>query len=375
MAGAHAYLSNRMTSMVPTLISAYAPGRVEVLGNHTDYNEGLVLAAAIDRGLTVSGTARADGVIAFSSASLGLRVEVPLLEVKRLSGDAAWANYALGVVREFLDAGIALSGFDAEISGELPAGCGLSSSAAFEVATAFFLLKLHGIEMPRVEIARLYRRAENNFVGVPSGLLDQATSVFGRAAHVVALDCRSEEIRTLPFPENLRLVIAESGVKHSLVAGEYRARREQCRAAAAALGVSALRDATSAQLAAAKLEPILQRRAAHVIGEIERVARAAELLGVADGAGFGVLMNESHESSRTLFENSTPELDMLTELARSLPGVLGSRLTGGGFGGGTVTLVSAIHADAVAHELPRLYADRSGLRGQAFVCRIADGAG
>lgn len=356
------------------IISAHAPGRVELLGNHTDYNEGVVLAAAIDRGLTVRGTARSDGIISLRSAALAQQIEASLDDLLPLSGDKAWANYALGVVRELVAAGLPLTGFDAEVSGDLPPGCGLSSSAAFEVATACFLLKLHAVEMPRLEVARLCRHAENQFIGVPSGLLDQATSVFGRAAHVVYLDCRSEEIRTLPFPAELALVIADSGVKHSMVAGEYRERREECEAAAKSLGVQALRDVTSAQLDSATLDPLPRRRAAHVVGENERVWRAAEFLANADGYSFGELMNASHESSRVNFENSTPELDLLVEIARSLPGVLGSRLTGGGFGGGTVTLVEASRAEAAARELARIYTERSGPRGQAFVCRLADGA-
>ncbi|MDB6005086.1 MAG: galK [Prosthecobacter sp.] len=360
--------------MSAPLLSAYAPGRVELLGNHTDYNEGVVLAAAIDRGLTVRGTLRGDGMITLRSATFGQDVTSSITELQPLQGDGAWANYALGVARELLAKGVKLSGFDAEVSGDVPVGNGLSSSAAFEVATAFFLLKLHALEMPRLEIAKLCRRAENNFVGVPSGLLDQATSVFGQASQVVHLDCRSEAVRTVPFPATLALVLAVSGVKHSLVAGEYGARREQCQAAAEALGLRALRDVTSAQLDAAQLDPLLRRRAAHIVGENERVTRAVDLLAAGDGAGFGSLMNASHESSRLCFENSTAELDQLVEIARSLPGVLGSRLTGGGFGGGTVTLVEAGQAEAVARALAQRYTAQSGHPGQTFVCRIAGGA-
>lgn len=360
--------------MSASFCSAYAPGRVELLGNHTDYNEGVVLAAAIDRGLTVRGTQRDDGVITLRSATLGQDVVSNVADLQPLEGEGAWANYALGVAHELAAVGINLSGFDAEVSGDVPVGNGLSSSAAFEVATAFFLLKLHGVEMPRLEIARLCRRAENSFVGVPSGLLDQATSVFGKASHLVHLDCRSDAVRTLPFPATLALVLAVSGVKHSLVAGEYRARREQCHAAAEALGVRALRDVTSAQLDSAQLEPLLRRRAAHIVGENERVARAVDLLARGDGAGFGSLMNDSHDSSRVQFENSTAELDLLVEIARSLPGVLGSRLTGGGFGGGTVTLVESGQAQAVAAALAQQYMAQSGHPGQTFICQIAGGA-
>ncbi|MHA3770812.1 galactokinase [Verrucomicrobiota bacterium sgz303538] len=353
---------------------AYAPGRVELLGNHTDYNEGVVLAAAIDRGLTVSGSSRDDGSIILTSRHFGRTVEVEIPQLQPQI-EEAWANYSLGVFQEFVAAGLPVNGFHAEIHGDLPIGAGLSSSAAIEVATAYFLLKLYGIEMPKLEIAKLCQRAENYFVGVRSGMLDQATSVFGRAGHAVYLDCRSDEIRMIPFPAEVALVLAESGVKHSLIHGTYNERREQCHAAAQALGVHALRDVASEQLQQkGGMAPLLRRRAMHVVGENERVWRAAQLLESGDVASFGKLMNESHESSRTNFENSTPELDTLVEIARSLPGVLGARLTGGGFGGSIVALVQADRANEIAEHLGRGYSERSGHPPQAFVCRIADGA-
>lgn len=353
---------------------AYAPGRVELLGNHTDYNDGVVLAAAIDRGMSVSGSSRDDGRIIVTSAYLGRHVEVELPQLQPQI-EEAWANYALGVFQEFVAEGLPVNGFDAIVEGDLPLGGGLSSSAAFEVATAYFLLKLYGLEMPKLKVAKLCQRAENYFVGVRSGLLDQVTSVFGRANHAVYLDCRSEEIRTIPFPPGVALVIAESGVKHSLIHGAYNERREQCHAAAQALGVPALRDVSSEQLSShGDLDPLIRRRAAHVVGENERVWRAARLLESGDVAGFGVLMNESHESSRTNFENSTPELDMLVEIARTLPGVLGARLTGGGFGGSIIALAQVEHAAEIVQELGRIYSGRSGHSPRAFVCRISDGA-
>jgi galactokinase len=352
-----------------TSASGYAPGRVELLGNHTDYNQGVVLGAAIDGGLTVSGTRRGDDVIQLSSRLIDEPVTASLSDLQpRTKG--RWANYALGVVAQFRALGHQMSGFAAEVSGDLPAGAGLSSSAALEVATAGFLMALHDLRLDPLEVARLCRRAENDFVGVQSGLLDQATSVFGRADHVVFLDCRSEEISTIPFPAGLVLVIAQSRGKHDLLESLYNRRREECAAAARALGVASLREVTRSQLEGAEpnLDPILWRRAAHIVGENERVWRAVEILkSRGSPSEFGALMNASHESSRTNFENSTADLDRLVELARSRPGVFGSRLTGGGFGGGTVTLVEAGHAtDLVAHL--RLHA------AAVSICRAADGA-
>ena len=290
--------------------------------------------------------------------------------------DERWANYPLGVVQQFLNEGYELSGFDAEVSGDVPIGAGLSSSAAFEVATAGLIMKLHEIRMEPLAVAKLCQRAENEFVGVQSGLLDQATSMFGRSDHLVYLDCQSEEVRTIPFPAGFALVIAESGVKHNLLRSLYNTRREECAAAAEALGAESLRDVTPdhLELARGSLDPVLYRRAAHIVGENDRVWRAVNALEKADVNEVGALMNASHESSRTNFENSTPELDQLVTIARSLPGVLGSRLTGGGFGGGTATLVHAAEAEQVVEDLSARYAEATGKLPPVFVCRIADGA-
>jgi galactokinase len=207
-------------------------------------------------------------------------------------------------------------------------------------------------------------------------LLDQVTSVFGRADHLVYLDCQTEEIRTVAFPTEFALVIADSGVKHSLLQSHYNTRRQECAAAAQALGVATLREVTPEKLehARASLDPVLYRRAAHIVGENDRVWRAIEALQSGAAGALGALMNASHESSRTNFENSTPELDLITSIAREVPGVLGSRLTGGGFGGGTVTLVPADRAEEIAQQISARYAEKSGRAAAAFVCRIADGA-
>jgi len=355
--------------------SAYAPGRVELLGNHTDYNQGVVLAAAIDRGLTVAGSSRDDNIISLRASGPNARLEIKIDEL-RPQTEQRWANYPLGVVQQFLRAGHLIRGFEAEVTGDVPAGAGLSSSAAFEVATAGFLMKLHGFRIDPLEVAKLCQRAENDFVGVKSGLLDQATSVFGRADHLVYLDFKTEATTTVPFPPNFALVIADSGKKHNLLQSKYNTRREECAAAARELGVAMLRDVTPEHLATARasLDDVLYRRAAHIVGENSRVWQAVEALRTGDAATIGALMFESHESSRTNFENSTPELNTLVDVARSIPGVLGSRLTGGGFGGGTVTLVHGAQAQTVAEQMRSAPANRSGNAAAPFVCRIADGA-
>jgi galactokinase len=351
---------------------AYAPGRVELLGNHTDYNEGVVLGAAIDRGLSMTGQDREEDLITINSVSMG-RAEVHCSEL-RAQTNQPWVNYALGVVHELKSLGIPVAGFSADLDGNLPAGFGLSSSAAFEVATALLLLKLHERELPPLEIAKACQRAERAFVGVQSGLLDQVTSIFGRGDHAVFFDARTEEIRTIPFPRNLALIVAETTCKRQLSDGLYNKRVKETRAAADMLGVRALRDVSSERLMKSGLPSLVSRRAAHIIGENERVWCALDLLASGDGAGFGALMNESHESSRNNFDNSSPELDLLVNIARGMPGVLGARLTGAGFGGATITLCEEKGANVVAQELAREYVARSELHARTFVCKIGDGA-
>lgn len=356
-----------------SLISAYAPGRVELLGNHTDYNEGVVLGAAIDRGLAVSGTRREGAVIALSSHMMGA-VEVDARNLHPLETNR-WANYILGVASELAALGLAVEGFTAQISGDLPARSGLSSSAALELATALFLLKLADKKLPPLEIAKACQRAEHRFAGVKSGLLDQVTSLFGKADHAVFFDARTEQVRTVPFPEGLALVIADSGKKRELTSGAYNERRAETHAAAQTLGLRALRDITSEQLQMQTGIPeLLRRRATHVVGENARVWRALDRLEAGDGVGFGALLNESHDSSRRNFENSTPELDRLAAIAQQLPGVLGARLTGAGFGGATITLCEAAAADSVAADLAQRYAGETGITPSVFVSKIADGA-
>jgi galactokinase len=347
---------------------------VELLGNHTDYNRGLVLGAAIDRGLSVCGEGRADNRILLNSKSINRAAAFLLGDLQPQIHDS-WSNYMLGVVSELLARGLPINGFSAEIDGNLPAGHGLSSSAALEVASALFLLKLFRLELPRMEIARLCQRAEQSFTGVQSGLLDQVTSLFGEADHAVFFDADTDEVSTVPFPPGLALVVSESGSPRQLAKSYYNERRAQTRAAADFLGLRALRDISFEDLQKRlDLNPILRRRALHVVGETERVRKAIEFLRRGDGAAFGALMYESHESSRTNFENSTPELDLLVKLARELRGVLGARLTGAGFGGATITLCDRTYAEEVATSLADAYERITSFRPITFVCRIAAGA-
>jgi galactokinase len=357
-------------------IIAHAPGRVELLGNHTDYNEGLVLSAAIDRGITVRGGLRTDARVKLTDRGLEQCVDVPLAGFEKREGDESWANYPLGVVRIFEDRGYEMGAFEMDIVSDLPIGAGLSSSAAFEVATATFLKKAFHWQIEPLQLARLCRQVENEFVGVNCGLLDQVSSVFGKRNSAIFLDCRAETVETVPFPDGVALLITHSGVKHALVGGEYNERREQCFSAAKKLGVVALRDVTSTALEEAReqLTNLEYRRAAHVVGETERVSQGIEFLRTANVRGFGELMFASHESSRTNFENSTEELDILVRIAREEEGVYGSRLTGGGFGGATVSLIPAAESERIAKNLATKYQRQTGIECKTYLCEIDDGA-
>ena len=353
--------------------SAFAPGRVELLGNHTDYNEGLVLGAAIDRGLTVTGSARSDNRIRLSSDLMG-QFEIALSDIGRQKA-AGWANYALGVTRELIERGIRIRGFEARIGGNLSSRSGLSSSAALEVATALFLLKLHEQNLEPMQLARLCQQAEHRFAGVQSGLLDQVMSIFGKVNHLIFFDTRTEQVELISFPADLALIIAHSGKQRELSSGDYNLRREQTSAAAKAFGVSALRDVSLAQLdERTNLDPLVRRRARHVVGENDRVQRAITLVAKGDAARFGQLLNESHQSSRDNFENSTPELDLLVQLAQNTSGVLGARLTGAGFGGAVVALCERADAHTAARQLHGAYLNETGIDSDPFVCQIGAGA-
>lgn len=351
--------------------SSFAPGRVELLGNHTDYNGGVVLSAAINMGISASGKRRDDGQIVLSSEGVEGSVSVP---AGHFAPSGEWSDYPLGVVKMLQGAGYPITGFEAEFSSTLPLGAGLSSSAAIEVCTAVLLMRLFDFQIGRLELAKLCRKAENEFVGVSCGLLDQVSSIFGKKNHAIFLDCRAETVENVAFPSGVALLVVNSGVKHALTGGEYNERRDQCFEAARILGVPALRDATSAQLAAADMPELVKRRAAHITGENERVFEAVADLRQGNAKLFGELMTASHGSSMNNFENSTPELDALVEIANAQPGVLGARLTGGGFGGAIVALVEKDRIGAIAGAVEAEYERRTGHKGTAYQCEIGDGA-
>ncbi len=329
-------------------VCSYAPGRLEFIGNHVDYNGGLVIGAAIDRGVQVAASRRMDHRIRVFSPTYGAAVEVDLAGLTPLSGAAAWANYPLGVAWALQKNGCSFpAGFDLAMAGDLPAGAGLSSSAALELAAAVALRELFGLPIELLALARWCRQAENEFVGMPCGILDQGVSAFGQADHLVLLDCRAETFTPLPLPKTARFWIFNTGTKHALLDSLYAARRRECEDALKVLQqfhpqARFLADLTSAEVERqrASLTPNQLARARHVTQEIERVRQAAAALEKGDLAAVGKLLVASHQSSRELFVNSCPELDFLVDRLVTLPGVYGARLTGGGFGGAVMALTN-----------------------------------
>lgn len=329
-------------------IVARAPGRIEFIGNHTDYNGGSVLGATIDRAVHVALAAREDDAVHLVSTSMGDEVAVTFEGLAPLTRSVAWANYPLGVLKVMLDEGIAVRrGFNLLVESDLPVGAGMSSSAALEVATAYGILALNRVSISRKRLVTLCRRAENEFVGVPCGILDQGVSAFGSAGGLVHIDCWSHHFSTLSLPASCRFWVFESGQKHALIDSKYAERHGECQEAfrilkrvqpdatcLARFPSSFIREMRS------ELGETRYRRALHVTEENRRVAATVEALRKGDLETVGQLLVESHESSRTLFENSCSELDALVELLSREPEVYGARLSGGGFGGAVMALTS-----------------------------------
>jgi galactokinase len=362
-----------------------APGRVNLLGEHTDYSGGFCMPAALSFNTLIAATPRTDGVLRLHSVDFQESVEVRLdgLEAWRTGkGHKHWSAYVAGVAWSLLERGIPVSGAELSLQGNVPPGSGLSSSASVEVATATALLGLAGVAMAKAEVALACQRAENAYVGAPCGIMDQFISANGVSGNALAIDTRALTAEVAPIPAELRLVVCNSMVRHSVGGGEYGQRRREVEEAAAAIAaihpeVKQLRDASLAWLEEARggMSDEAFRRGRHVISDSQRVVEGVAALRAGQVARFGELMNEAHVSFRDDFEASCAECDLLAKLAQALPGCLGSRLTGGGFGGCTVSLVEAGAASDFARTLKAEYQKATGVTAQVFVCEIADGAG
>ncbi len=359
-------------------VIARAPGRIEFIGNHTDYNGGTVLGAAIDRGIWVAARAVEGNKAAFVSGHTSALVEVELGDaLAKQTGDRAWVNYQLGVWAKMPDFGLKRpAAFQFADVSDLPPGAGLSSSAAIELATGLALTALAGEAPERVTFVKLGRKAENEFVGVPCGILDQGVSGFGQRDHLVFIDCRGPSFATVPLPADAHFWVFNTHTKHALVDGLYAARHRECMEAAKGLGVQLLVEATPALLEAKKpaLTETSYKRAKHVIDEIGRVAAVQSALGRGDLAAVGALLTASHRSSQTLFENSTAELDFLVDQLSVAKHVHGARLTGGGFGGAVMAMTSGAFASADAERIAAAYAARFGTKPDILHLKTGPGA-
>ena len=345
-----------------------APGRVNLIGDHTDYNGGFVLPMAIQLECVVVARSREHGRVHVTSREAADAVDVAAdgsNEPREVA--PTWGRYVAGVVRTLAARGRAPIGIEAAVHSTVPVGSGLSSSAALEVSLALALAEAGGLALSPLEFASACQEAEHIATGVPCGIMDQLTSVAGRSGHALLIDCRSNEIEPVPLPEEVGIVVVDSGVQRSLDATAYAERREACEATAKRLGVASLRDATAAQVAD---EP----RARHVVSENVRVLAAAAALRAGDLPALGRQISRSHESLRDDFEVSTPELDALTGILERA-GAFGARLTGAGFGGCVVAVTTAAEAERIAGEAVDRYDAELGLHATATICTAAPGAG
>jgi len=354
---------------------ARAPGRVNLIGEHTDYNDGFVLPMAIERAVWIAFEPTGNEQVEIHSQALGNR---STFQTSSFAKDGStWIEYVKGVADALREAGVPLKGWRGVVASDVPVGSGLSSSAAIELAVATVFTHLAGVTLPASRLARIGQQAENRWVGVNCGIMDQLASAAGRDGHALLIDCRTLDLRTVPLGANCRVVVMDTGTRRQLQHSAYNNRREACESAARHFGRPALRDVRSEELAAARetLGGEVFRRCRHVVTENERTARAANLLEVGKTAEFGRLMDESHESLRTDFEVSSGALDLMVGIARKQPGCLGARMTGAGFGGCAVALVENPHAEAFISNVTQEYDRSSGHSAALFATRATDGAG
>jgi galactokinase len=368
-----------LESFGPPAVLYRAPGRVNLIGEHTDYNDGFVLPAAIGFSCWAAASPRDDDKLVVYSQTYNEQAEASL-EGNQLRRAGKWSDYPFGIARILQTSGFPLGGANLAVAGDIPLGAGLSSSAAFEIAIACCLLDLSGHKIDRTKLAQLAQRAENEFVGARCGIMDQFICCHGRAGHALLLDCRTLDHRQVPFPEEMRLVVCNTMVTHEHGTGEYNVRRRECeegvrRLAAVLPGIRALRDVSLHDLEkhASLLPDVIYNRCRHVITENERVEGAAAALDRGDSDLLRKLMAESHRSLRHDYEVSCRELDLMVELAERRDGVCGSRMTGGGFGGCTVNVVRRANAEAFARGIAEDYQAATGRRPEIYICDTAQG--
>ncbi len=360
---------------------AQAPGRIEFIGNHTDYNGGYVMGVAIDKVIMAAVSKRDDRKICFASIKTGAQVCVDMDSIKPFEREFIWATYPLGVFKYLLEAGMkADCGFNFTDMSTLPLGAGLSSSAAIEMSTAFALSNLYGFKADLKSLVKVAKAAENKFVGMPCGILDQGVSGFGKKDGIVYIDCLTEEFSNFPLPHECKFWLFNSTKKHALVDGLYADRHAECMKAAEILSEGGekrlLRAFTIEDLdaAKAKMTDVVYKRAKHIIEENARVLEAKEALLAGDIKKVGELLFASHNSSRTLFENSVEELDFLVDTLKGFSNVFGARLSGGGFGGAVMSLTDSSFSEADAEKVAAAYEKHFGARPLVFTCSAGDGA-
>jgi galactokinase len=365
--------------MPPAFLST-APGRVNLIGEHTDYNNGYVFPVAINRLTIVAASPRKDRNLVLYADNFKASVEVSLDKLERTKSQS-WSNYSKGVAYVLQDEGRSLQGANLLISSDIPSGAGLSSSAALEMATAYALLALNNITMPPVEIIHACHDAEFEFVGVHCGIMDQFISCMGKKHHALFLDCESLQHEHVPVPAGCKLVVCDTGVKRHLATSEYNIRRQQCSEGAHQLSfvlpsIKTLRDVSVKQFEQHKgnLGEIIRKRCRHVIYENERVVQSVAALKRNDLSDFGKLMYRSHMSLKNDYEVSCPELDAVVDICAEVDGVYGARMTGAGFGGAAICLVASEHAKEVVNRLHREYPEKTGRKPTIQVCTIEDGA-
>jgi len=366
----------------PPMVIVRAPGRVNLIGEHTDYNDGYVLPIAIDRDVLIAASPSSDSTVSLYSVNFDRVSTFSLGNVRRDTVNK-WSNYPRGVAVMLRNRRRRISGADFAIQGDIPLGAGLSSSAALEVASAMAFQALDRFEMSRPEMALLCQSAENEFVGVNCGIMDQFVSCLGKKGHALFIDCRTLEHETVPLAAaaEMKVIVADTMKKRGLVDSEYNLRRAQCEEAVSILktylpGIRALRDVTVADydMYGSRLPPTVRRRAEHVITENERVLKSMETLRAGKVSVFGRLMNQSHESLRDRYEVSCRELDAMVDAAWKIRGVYGSRMTGAGFGGSTVSLVSDDAVEEFLERVPREYCAKTGVMPAVYVCTPEGGA-